>query len=311
MIMHYKPLKKIGELEQVTKTVLDGLTVCIAPTKEDFDALVSAFKLDAGMLEDATDLYETPRIDSYQKTIYIYTRYCRPENKEIATEPITLVITPKQFIVLLREDSTFAKRLLRDKSLVQADKITSILLVLGLINDTYKNHLFKISKQVLTIRGKLNKHDIENKDFIAFIDVEEDLNEILGSLQMHRQVIGRILHGNLSGKLFKLNQDQADLAEDLELAVHELLILTDTRKVTVTSTREAYSTIMANNLNKTFKKLTSISIFMMIPTIISGIYGMNLALPFGGSRFAFIYITATIIMLIAAVILIFKRLKWL
>ena len=307
MTTYYKQLRRQGILEKTDAPHDDGLTVCIGPSTEELQSISDVFKTDMGMLHDATDLYETPRIDHYGKNIYLYTRYCRPENRETATEPITLVITPKQFILLLRQESPFVKKILKDKQLVQANKTLAILKTLEMINYTYRDYLFSVSRQVLAIRGKLNKHDIDNKDFIAFIDIEEDLNEIIGSLQPHSQILRNLA----AAKIVKLNEAEADLAEDLELSTTEMLLLADTRKVTIASTREAYSTIMANNLNKTFKKLTSISIFMTIPTITSGLYGMNLILPLAKNKFAFWWILLVVMSITTSVIWLFKRMKWL
>ena len=50
---------------------------------------------------------------------------------------------------------------------------------------------------------------------------------------------------------------------------------------------QLYSSIVSNNLNLIMKVLTSITIVLTIPTIIGGIWGMNLALPFEGSPYGF------------------------
>jgi len=55
-------------------------------------------------------------------------------------------------------------------------------------------------------------------------------------------------------------------------------------------TRELFASIIDNSLNQVMKGLTSITIIMAIPTIISGIYGMNVntdGMPFSDSSFGF------------------------
>jgi magnesium transporter len=42
------------------------------------------------------------------------------------------------------------------------------------------------------------------------------------------------------------------------------------------STMDTYSSIINNNMNTTMRTLTSISIVMMLPTLISSLFGMNL-----------------------------------
>lgn len=45
----------------------------------------------------------------------------------------------------------------------------------------------------------------------------------------------------------------------------------------INGTRELLSTIIDNRLNNVMKYLTSITLVMAIPTVISGIYGMNVS----------------------------------
>ena len=42
------------------------------------------------------------------------------------------------------------------------------------------------------------------------------------------------------------------------------------------STMETYSSIINNNMNTVMRTLTSVSIIMMFPTLISSLFGMNL-----------------------------------
>ncbi len=62
-------------------------------------------------------------------------------------------------------------------------------------------------------------------------------------------------------------------------ATRQLIESSRSSMQTIVNIREAYSTIMANNLNRIIKRLTVITIFMSIPTIVSSIYGMNIMLP--------------------------------
>ena len=43
----------------------------------------------------------------------------------------------------------------------------------------------------------------------------------------------------------------------------------------LSSSMEAYSSLISNNLNVVMKILASITLILSIPTIVSGIYGMN------------------------------------
>jgi magnesium transporter len=285
----------------------DTITLCIEPNATEIKMLETKLNLEQDMINDALDMYETPRIEQYDNQTFFYVRYCNPNNNELATEPITIIDTKKQLVLIFRLKSSFSDKILGKLTGHSSQRTRLILTIMSEINQAYRTYLLKVSKEVLSVRSKLNKHDIDNKDFIKFIDIEEDLNEIIGTLQSCNQLMTTLLRG----KVLKMYEDDVDLAEDVELGIKELLTVAETRKLTIASTREAYSTIMANNLNKTFKKLTSISIFMTIPTITSGLYGMNLVLPLAKNHFAFWYILAIVMLITGLVIWLFKKLKWL
>ncbi|MFI3230598.1 MAG: CorA family divalent cation transporter, partial [bacterium] len=55
-------------------------------------------------------------------------------------------------------------------------------------------------------------------------------------------------------------------------------------------TRDAFASIISNNLNIVMKRLTSITIIMALPTIISSFFGMNVVVPLEGVEYAFEFI---------------------
>jgi magnesium transporter len=99
--------------------------------------------------------------------------------------------------------------------------------------------------------------------------------------------------------------------EDLRLEASELIENTKARLRTVENIREVYNTISNASLNDTFKKLTSVAIFLSIPTIVGGIYGMNITLPLASEKYAFLEVLGIIVVLVSLAIIIFKKKKWL
>ena len=74
--------------------------------------------------------------------------------------------------------------------------------------------------------------------------------------------------------------------------------------------REAYSTIMTNNLNRVIKFFTALTVIMTIPMIVGGFYGMNIKLPFGNHPLAFFGVIGVTILIIATILTIFVKKKW-
>jgi magnesium transporter len=55
----------------------------------------------------------------------------------------------------------------------------------------------------------------------------------------------------------------------------------------LSSTLDAFASIISNNQNVGLKRLTYITIALQIPVLVASIYGMNVPLPFQGSHYAF------------------------
>ena len=59
----------------------------------------------------------------------------------------------------------------------------------------------------------------------------------------------------------------------------------------LSGTMDAYASVISNNLNIVMKVLTSLTLVLSIPTIISGLWGMNIVgLPFSDSPYGFIIV---------------------
>ena len=74
---------------------------------------------------------------------------------------------------------------------------------------------------------------------------------------------------------------------------------------------DAYVSIIQNNQNIVFKIMTAVTIIMSLPTIISGFFGMNVAIPYENDPNAFLYILIFSIFIMIIIAYIFKKRNWL
>lgn len=279
----------------------------VGPSPEDLLALEKQYNLEADLLDDGIDLYEAPRLERVDGTVYIYVRYCRPHGTHTSTHPLLIVVTPDNVLTVTRSDAEPLQKLLSNNEIVTTQKVRLVLEILEEVNMGYRRHLNLVTKRILSTRNKLQRTVISNNDVINFIDIEEDLNEFLAALQPY----GLVLQALPGGKYLQVHEDDEDLIEDLQLSTNELIELTKSRLNTIQNVREAYTAIATNNLNQIFKRLTSIAIFMSIPTIVGGFYGMNIALPYDHHPHAFWIVSAATIIVMILFVLYFKRKKWL
>lgn len=279
----------------------------IDPSKDELHQLEKKYKLNADLLADGIDLYEVPRIEHDNGNLYVYVRYCRPAGESTSTHPLLIVITPDMLMTVSRIQSDPVTDLIESGNVITTQKLKTVLQLLSELNRGYRKHLNQVTKNIVFTRKRLQSKIVSNDDILNFIDVEEDLNEFLAALQPY----GIVLQALLGGKYMKLHEEDKDLIEDLSLSASELIELTRSRLKTISNIREAYSTIATNELNKVFKRLTSIAIFLAIPTIVGGLYGMNVLLPLGNNPNAFWIVLGIITVIMVLFISFFKRNKWL
>jgi magnesium transporter len=279
----------------------------VEPSDQELLELAETYGLDHSLLLDGVDLHESPRIENEDGATYIYTRFCYREGDHIHTSPMLIVYTKQHLITVLPKPfAGFAKLTHGRMPLVTTQKTKLLLQILAEVQNSYTINLNAISRNIFQIRSSLRQEEISNQDFISFIDIEETLNDFLSGLVPTASV----LRGLMSGRYVRLYEEDEDLIEDLTLGINELIELTKSRLTTIKNVRDAYSTITANNLNRVIKMLTSLTIIITIPTIISSIYGMNVTLPLMHKVYAFWFVVGVTAVAMIAAGWVFKRNKW-
>ncbi|MFH0820727.1 MAG: CorA family divalent cation transporter, partial [Candidatus Peregrinibacteria bacterium] len=110
-------------------------------------------------------------------------------------------------------------------------------------------------------------------------------------------------------KLFNSTEEDEELIEDVLGETKQAIETTKIYDRIVIDTTNTFSTIISNEVNRTVKTLTSITIILMIPTLVASIYGMNLSLPYQDSPHAFLIVMGILIISSILGILYFYRSK--
>ena len=79
-----------------------------------------------------------------------------------------------------------------------------------------------------------------------------------------------------------------ELLEDVETELRQAHITVNIYSDILTGTMNAFASIITNNVNTIMKRMTSISILLMVPTLIASFYGMNVITYAEDLRFGFI-----------------------
>ena len=92
----------------------------------------------------------------------------------------------------------------------------------------------------------------------------------------------------LRGNVIKMYEEDQEILEDAIVENKQAIEMGTIYRDIMSGTMDAYASVISNNLNIVMKLLTSITVVLSIPTIIAGLWGMNVkGLPFSASPIGF------------------------
>ena len=257
-------------------------------------------------LHDCLDRYEIPRIERLDQHTLIFTRHPTVHEAGLFTTTLTLILTKDYFITICPQKSFLIDNFVAQKPKISTNQ-TSKLLIYILLKIT-QEYTIKIKKvRAGVIRKEKEMAQVESKDITSLTVHEENLNQYLSSLVPLRNVLEAIT----SGRYTFLQEKDQDLLEDLLNASLQSEEICAVNLRSIRSLRDSYQIIFTNQLNKTIKLLTALTIILSLPTMIASLYGMNVALPFANSAIAFSGIMAFTAAISIFAVWIFHRKKWL
>lgn len=276
-----------------------------APSQREVEELVAKFGLTAGHLEDALDEDEMPRLEKEGEQSYIFVRFAyKNVEGDLVTAPLLFIFSGDIVITVSQVRLPSLDAFVSGKiNFATTQRAKLILLILQQIVEQYDGYISRSSKQIKLIRSRLRGHEISNKDFIDFVMIEDELNEFLSSLMPTNATLRRLL----LGRYVPLFAEDQDIVEDLLLNNEQSIEACNSNIQSIAHIREAYTSISSNNLNRTIKMLTILTVLIMLPSMFYGMYGMNITLPLQHEAWAFSAIIGFTLLFNILVVLIAKR----
>lgn len=307
MISYYYSTKKVDDLA-VLESFKTGAWVQVErPDDAEIEDLVATYKLDEGLLRDALDPHEVPRIETDEGKTYFYTRVPYKENNLVFTSPLLVVIADDFIMTVSQRKLSLWDRFVDQRiDFYTTQKTKFFFQIFSEITRIYNRFVTDIRKNVA--RSTASFGSIGNTEIVQFVRFENTLNNFLSALVPTNVSLNNLLGG---GSILRLYEDDKEFIEDIFLLNGQLIESCKSNLKAISNIRDAYSTIMTNNLNRVIKLLTALTIILTIPTIISSLYGMNVQLPGAGSPVAFWVVVGSTVVIAAIVFLVFYLQDWL
>ena len=268
----------------------------INPSENEIKTVCENVNIQDGFIRDALDFEEKARIDVEDDDNTILFVVDVPiiekneENDIYTTMPLGMIVVRDDFFITvsLRKNKViedFEKKKIKNLQTYKKSKL--IFQILYLNSSYYLMYLKQINKET-EIAEYILKNSMRNKELLKMLSLEKSLVYFTTSLKSNELVMEKTMRG----KIIKLYEDDEDILEDAIIENKQAIEMAKIYSDILNGTMDAYASIISNNLNGVMKFLTSITIVLAIPTMVSSFWGMNVNLPFQNSPIGFIIMIA-------------------
>ena len=309
MLKIYNTNMETNKLEEIKEFRKGSWINLVNPSENEIKRVCESINIQEDFIRDALDYEEKARIDTEEDDNTILFVIDVPviekseDNDIYSTMPLGMIVVRDDFFITvsLRKNKViedFEKRKIKN---FQTYKKTRFIFQIFYLNSSYfLNYLKQINKET-EIAEYILKNSMKNKELLKLLSLEKGLVYFATSLKSNEIVMEKTMRG----KIVKLYDDDEDILEDAIIENRQAIEMAQIYTNILNGTMDAYASIISNNLNGVMKFLTSITIVLAIPTMISSFWGMNVQLPFEDSPVGFI------IMVLIAVVLTLVVTWWL
>lgn len=233
----------------------------------------------------ATDPNESARMeyDTERNLVLMIFDVVTPQSTLEATEPVGILFTKQKLFVFVRPTTQFANDTLLHPNNRQIAANSTVLTPIdaifnglySLTND-YVTAIIGINRRRRELTEELRSSKSFSKQTNDLLQLETSLVYYLNSLRSNKFLLQDLQRRSRNA----FSDHQIEHLEDILVEIAQAIDMAQLAQEVTDSLSNSYSNLVNDNLNQTMKLLTVYSILLTIPTIVSGFYGENVALPF-------------------------------
>ncbi len=276
---------------------LSGLTpkcwINIAPPfhSVELEHLAEELSLPIDFLTDPLDIDERTRfeVEDDARLIVLNTPVLNEASETetlYITVPIGIITTPNHIITVSSYDTAVIRKFKQNKvrNFDPSDYVLFVLQILEQNVFTYLSCLKDINVRQNTIEQDVYESS-KNQDLKRLLSLEKSLVYFVTALSSNALLKQRMQRMNLFS--IQQDEDKADLLEDIIIDNSQAQEMAHIYSNILKNTMDALASMISNNLNEVMKRLTLVTIILMVPTLVASFYGMNVDLPLNEEPYAF------------------------
>lgn len=283
------------------------------PTPDEINTLVETLHVEPDFIRDPLDDEERSRVEYEDGNVLIIIDipdivYEEDGTTTYETLPLGIIVHEDYFVTVTLKENPIFERFIhqRIRNFYTFKKTRFTFQLLDNVSAHFLRYLKQISRRTDEIEDHLHE-SMKNEEIFKMLGIEKSLVYFTTSLKSNNVVLQKILRG----KYLKMYEDDEDILEDVIIEVKQAIEMSETYSHILNGMMNAYSSVISNNLNIAMKFLTSVTVVLAIPTMISSFFGMNTQrIPFSNVASGF-YIILSISTVLSIIIgYIFKRKKY-
>lgn len=290
--------------------VADGAWVHVVnPTPEEIEQTYG-LGIPRDFITYPLDLDERPRTEKEAGTtlLLLRTPYYQGATEDIpfTTIPLGIILCNDFIITISKYKIPLLDSIAKKGRYFSTNKRNQFILhILLAIANEYLAAVRTINKKVDLIEDELQK-SIRNKEVLELLKYQKSLELLSTALKSNELVFEKLQRT----RFFKEFPDDSDLLEDVITENQQAIEMTNIASNLLSQMMDAFASIISNNQNQVIKLLTSVTIVLSLPTLISSFFGMNVNIPLESNPHAFTWILLVSVAVMSSAVLIFKRRDW-
>lgn len=252
----------------------------INPNNEELNRVSNTLNIEMEFLKAALDEEEKSRIENMNgKTLIIVDIPIVEENGEkelYVTIPLAIILIKHLIITICLKDNILLNDFKNNKVKMFFTQFrTRFVLQILLKNaNCYLHYLRNINKTSSCLEQRLYR-SMKNNELIKMLQLEKSLVYFSTSLKSNEIVLEKLV----KYEYVKNYPEDAELLEDVIIENKQAIEMANIYSSVLSGTMGTVASLISNNVNIVMKVLTSITIVMSIPTMISSFFGMNVDMP--------------------------------
>lgn len=257
--------------------------------QEEFSNLAAELDIPLDFLTDSLDIDERSRFEEEDKVKLVVIKTPTENNSfndsdaYYITIPIVIILTHNQILTVNSFENGAIKKFLNTFQNRHPDKKNMMVLkIIEKIIQTYMEFLKEINVRRNVFEQKLYAAS-QNEHLLQLMRIQKSLVYFVTALRSNELLLMKMERTNFLG----LNEEEKEILNDLIVDNSQALEMANIYTNILSSTLDAFASIIANNQNEVLKRLAVITIVLTFPVLVASIYGMNVPIPYSGSPYAF------------------------